>query len=139
MFCFLLAYLEFQVYVCWLHSMCVCCVLSLYCILFYLIWLLWEINGSFYFWGVMCFVHFTILKMCVHEEYHLVLICHDYLVSMWYIVLMKNSNSWISINHLLLDFICLLLRVNDLSHYGGVICHVHIPSLENVNMWSIAT
>ena len=59
--------LSFQVCVCWLHSMYMCCVLSLHWILFYLIWLLWEINGSFHFGGVTCFVHFTILKMCVHE------------------------------------------------------------------------
>ena len=82
----------------------------------------------------MCFGHFTILKMCVHEEYHLVLILQDYLVSMWYVMLMRNSNSIMSINRLLLDLICLLLRINGLSHYGGVICHVHIPSLENVNI-----
>ena len=73
-------------------------------------------------------------KMCVHEEYHLVLILQDYLVSMWYVMLMRNSNSIMSINRLLLDLICLLLRINGLSHYGGVICYVHIPSLENVNI-----
>ena len=73
-------------------------------------------------------------KMCVHEGYHLVLILQDYLVSMWYVMLMRNSNSIMSINRLLLDLICLLLRINSLSHYGGVICDVHIPSLENVNM-----
>jgi hypothetical protein len=37
--------------------------------------------------------HFTILKMCVHEEYHLVSILQDYLVSIWYVILMRNSNS----------------------------------------------
>ena len=82
----------------------------------------------------MCFGHFTILKMCVHEEYHLVLIFQDYLVSMWYVMLMRNSNSIMSINRLLLDLICLLSRINSLSHYGGVICHAHILSLENVNI-----
>jgi hypothetical protein len=52
--------------------------------------------------------HFTILKMCVHEEYHLVLIFKDYLVSMWYIILMRNLNSIMSINNLI-GFYCLLL------------------------------
>ena len=61
--------------------------------------------------GVMCFGHFTILKVCAHEEYHLVLILQDYLVSMWYVLLMRNSNSKMSINYLLLDFVCLLLRI----------------------------
>jgi hypothetical protein len=42
--------------------------------------------------------HFTILKMCVHEEYHLLLIFKDYLVSMWYVILMRNSNYIMSIN-----------------------------------------
>jgi hypothetical protein len=37
------------------------------------------------------------------------------------------------------DIICLLLIRNCLSHYGGVICFVHITSLENVNIWGIAT
>ena len=45
-------------------------------------------------------MHLTILKMCVHEEYHLVLILQDYLVSMWYVILMRNSNSIMSINYL---------------------------------------
>ena len=44
----------------------------------------------------------------------------------------------VSINYLLLDFICLLWIVKDLSHYGGVICLVHITSLENVNIWGMS-
>ena len=60
----------------------------------------WEINGLSHFGGVMCFVHFTILTMCVHEEYHLVLIYQSYLFSMWYALLMRNSNSIMSINYL---------------------------------------
>jgi hypothetical protein len=32
----------------------------------------------------------------------------NYLVSMWYVMLMRNSNSIMSINYLMLDFICLL-------------------------------
>ena len=37
-------------------------------------------------------------KMCIHEDYHLVLIYLDYLVTMWYVMLMGNSNSKMSIN-----------------------------------------
>jgi hypothetical protein len=44
-----------------------------------------------------------------------------------------------SINYLLLNIICILLRRNCLSYYGQVICFVHITSLENVNIWGIAT
>ena len=33
------------------------------------------------------------LKMCVHGYHHLVLILHDYLVTMWCVKLMRNSNS----------------------------------------------
>ena len=40
----------------------------------YLSWLFWDFNGLFHFGGVLSFGHLTILKMCVHEEYHLVLI-----------------------------------------------------------------
>jgi hypothetical protein len=57
--------------------------------------------------------HFTILKMCVHEEYHLVLIFKDYLVSMWYAILMRNSISLLSINYLV-GFCLLLLKCNFL-------------------------
>ena len=39
-------------------------------------------------------------KMCVHEEYHLVMIYQSYLFSMWYVMLMRNSNSIMSINFL---------------------------------------
>ena len=46
--------------------------------------------------------------------------------------------SILSINYLLLDFICLLWRVKGLSHYGEVICLVHITSLENVNIWGMS-
>ena len=31
--------------------------------------------------------------MCTHEYYHLVLILQVYLVTMWYVILMRNSNS----------------------------------------------
>ena len=111
----MLVYVVFPTCLSWFSSMCMLVALHvhvlgvepwLHLVLSY--WLLWEINGSSHFGGVTCFVHFTILKMCVHEEYHLVLIFCDYLVSMWYVMLMRNSNSTIPINHLLLDFICLL-------------------------------
>jgi hypothetical protein len=55
--------------------------------------------------------HFTILKICVHEEYHLVLIFKDYLVSMWYVTLMRNSDSIISINHLVGFYLPLVPKV----------------------------
>jgi hypothetical protein len=58
---------------------------------------------------------FTILKMCVHEEYHLVLIFKDYLVSKWYVILMRNSISIMSINHLVGFFCLLLLKFNFLG------------------------
>ena len=58
----------------------------------------------------MCFGHFTILKMCAHEEYHLVLILQDYLVSMWYVLFIRNSNSKVSINYLLLDYYLPLVK-----------------------------
>jgi hypothetical protein len=44
--------------------------------------------------------HFTILIICVHKEYHLVLIFKDYLISLWYVILMRNSNSIMSLNRL---------------------------------------
>ena len=47
-------------------------------------------------------------KMCVHEEYHLVMIYQSYLFSMWYVLLMRNSNSIMSINFLYLDFLPLV-------------------------------
>ena len=56
-------------------------------------WLFWDINGLSHFGGVKCFVHFTNLKMCVHEGHHLVLIFQYYLATMWYVIFMRNSNS----------------------------------------------
>ena len=83
----------------------------------------------------MCYLALYYPKMSEHEEYHLVLIYHYYLVSMWYVLIMRNSNSIMSINFLYLDFYLPLVKKNiGLSHYGGVICYVHITSLENVNM-----
>jgi hypothetical protein len=55
--------------------------------------------------------HFTILKMCVHEEYRLVLIFKDYLVSMWYVILMRNSISIMSINYLVGFYLPLVAKV----------------------------
>jgi hypothetical protein len=60
---------------------------------------------------------FTILKMCVYKEYHLVLIFKDYLVSMWYIILMTNSNSIMSINHLVGFYLPLVAKV-QISRFG---------------------
>ena len=53
----------------------------------------WVINGSSHFGGVICFVHLSFFKMCVHGYHHLVLISQDYLVTMWCVKLMRNSNS----------------------------------------------
>ena len=75
-----------QVCVCWFaHHVRVCSALSLCASCLYVSWLLWEINGTSHFGGVMCFVHLTVPQMCVHEEYHLVLILQAYLVTMWYV------------------------------------------------------
>jgi len=101
----------------------------------YLSGLLWEVNGSQLFGGVMCFEHLTILKRSVHEEYHLVLFMHVYLVSMWY------ASSWdiqLNIVHLLsLEYSPLVLY--GVSHYGEVICYVYITNLVNVYYWGHAT
>ena len=51
------------------------------------------INGTSHFGGVICFVHLSFFKMCVHGYHHLVLILQDYLVTMWCVILMRNSNS----------------------------------------------
>ena len=82
----------------------------------------------------MSFGQLTIPTICVHEEYHLELILQDYLVSMWYVILMRNSNSIMSINFSSWFCLPLALKEKGLSHYGGVISYVHITSLENVNM-----
>ena len=129
-----------QVCVCWFaHHVCMSVVLSLFASCLYLSWLLWEINGTTHFGGVMCFVHFTNLQMCVHEEYHLVLILQVYLVSMWYVfsweIQILNSPLIISCCILLLPLVWLSL----VSHYGGVIYFVYITSLENVYTWGCAT
>jgi len=72
--------------------------------------------------------------MCVHEKCHLELILQDYLVSMWYVILMRNLNSIMSINYLLIGSLLPLVKINSISHYGGVISFVNITSLENVNI-----
>jgi hypothetical protein len=88
-----------QVYVClFAHHVHVFVCLSLFHLVSILVGSLERINGLSHFGGVTCFGHLTILKMCVHEEYHLELILQDYLVSLWYVILMRNSNSIMSIN-----------------------------------------
>ena len=89
---------------------CTCVlVLSLYCILCVSYLAILRDEWFIQFWGsdVLWSPHNP--KMCVHEEYHLVLILR---LSSLYVVcmLMRNSNSIMSINHLLLDFIFLLLN-----------------------------
>ena len=82
-------------------------------------WLsLWEINGLFHFGRVICFVHFTILKMCVHGKYHLVSIYQYYLFSMWYVLLMRNSNSITSINFSSWFYLPLVLKEMDYHIMG---------------------
>ena len=79
-----------QACVCWFaHHVC----LSLLSICFYLIGSFRDFNGLSHFGGVMCFLVTHPLKMCIHEEYHLVVIFQYYLLSLWYVLLMRNSNS----------------------------------------------
>ena len=101
-----------QVCVCrFAHHVCVSLCWAFVSTCVYLNWFFWEINGLSHFWGVIALWLFTILKMCVHEEYHLVLIYQYYLVSMWYVILMRNSNSIMSISYLLLDYILSLVTI----------------------------
>jgi hypothetical protein len=73
-------------------------------------------------------LHFTILKMCVHEEYHLVLIFKDYLVSMWYVILMRNSNSIMSINHLVGFYLPLVKNKCFITLWGSnMLCAYYKP------------
>src|SRR3954468_11697183 len=51
-----------------------------------------SVLGEFHAWA------FHNPKMCVHEENHLVVLLHVYLISMWYVSLMRNSSSITSIN-----------------------------------------
>ena len=52
------------------------------------------INGSSHFGGVICLgISLAFFKMCVHEYHHLVLLLQDYLVTVWCVILMRNSNS----------------------------------------------
>ena len=78
----------------------------------FLSWLLWEINGISHYGGVMCFVHLTILYMCtwvIPSSIDITRLSSRYVVCL----LMRNSNSKLSINYLLLDpFICLLFILN---------------------------
>ena len=67
----------------------------------------------------LCFWYSTILKICVHEGYHIVLIFQDYLVSMWYVMLMKNSNSIVYIYHLLLDILPLVGKKWIITLWGS--------------------
>jgi hypothetical protein len=60
-----------------------------------------------------------------------VLIFKDYLVFMWYVIFMRNSNSIIFINHLV-GFYLYLVKINVLSHYVGVICFMHTTNQYNV-------
>jgi hypothetical protein len=125
----LLAYLVILPWVgCLAHHVLVCLIWASSAYWCYLIWLFEilmdnPILGEWYAWALHN------LKMCAHEEYYLELILQVYLVSMWYVILMRNSNSIMSINS----------NSNCLSHYGGVICFVHITSLENVNIWGFST
>ena len=88
--------------------LCLCWSLFASCCILYgsCEWLMdYPILGEWYALG-----NVTSLKMCVHEEYHLVLILQVYLVSMWYVILMRNSSSIMSINYLLLVPCCLLWK-----------------------------
>jgi hypothetical protein len=79
--------------------------------------------------------HFTILKMCVYEEYHLVFIFKDYLVSMWYIILMTNSNSIMSINHLVGFYLPLVAKV-QISRFGDSVGSTpETPMVQPRRLW----
>ena len=81
------------------HHVCVNFVLSLYWILcgFYLAPLRYCWTILFLGSDMLLAIHNP--KMCIHMRcYHLVLIFQYYLVTMWYVMLMRNSNSTMSIN-----------------------------------------
>ena len=114
---FLLAYLMYSSMFVWL-IIYLCIVLSLMHLDDILFGSFWVINGSSHFGGVICFVHLSFFKMCVHGYHHLVLILQDYLVTMWCVKLMRNSNSkWplIISNRI---FNCLLLKRNEYHIMG---------------------
>ena len=87
---------------------------------------------------MICLWHFTILKC---DTWGIPLSIDISRLSSFYVVCqahMKLIFFFVSINCLLLNFICLLWKINDLSHCGGVICFEHITSLENVNIWGMS-
>ena len=72
-------------------------------------------------------------KMCVHEEYHLVLILR---LSSFYVVCHVHEKFKFYNDHYssLVEFYLPLVKKLMLSHDGGVLCFVHITNQENVNI-----
>ena len=105
------------------------CVLSLYCIFDFILVGSFERLMDYPILGeCLCFWYSTILKMCVHEEYYIVLIFQDNLVSMWYVMLMRNSNSLVSINHLQLDILPLVYKIWIITLWGSnALCTYYKP------------
>ena len=76
---------------------------------------------------------------CVYMRIPSSIDLQDYLVAMWYVfsweIQILNRpliiSCWI--------FLLPLVKFSLVSHYGGVICYVHITSLENVYIWDIVT
>ena len=123
-----------------LHTMYVwVCVEPLYQLAYILIGSFWENNGLSHFRGVICSLAIHNPKnVCTWEIplsiditrlSSLYVVCHSH----------EKFRFYMFMNYLLLAFICLLLKRNGLSHYGGVISYVHITILENVNIWGNAT
>ena len=98
--------LSYQVYLCMLvGTPCICVlVLSLYLNIFVILFGSCEKLMDYPILGEWCvFWAFHNPKICIHEGYHLLLILQDYLVSIWYFILMRISNSIMSINCIMLD------------------------------------
>ena len=91
------------------------------------------VNGTSHFGWVTCLAHLSNLKICVHEYYHLVLILQDYLVTMWCIILMRNSNSKCPL--IISSWGCFSsYKKMNITLWGSNMLLLHITILGNVNM-----
>src|SRR4051812_37291700 len=67
-------------------------------------------------------------KMCVHEENHLVVLLHVYLLSMWYVSLMRILYSIMSINTSILFFLPLVVISWFITLWGShILCAYYKP------------
>jgi len=127
-----------QVYACWVAHHVFVFVLEPLCILLYLIWLLWAINGLSHFGGVIFLWEFhdpnnvctwgISLRIDIARLSSLYVVCHLHEKFKFQCPLISLVGSYLP-----------LVKINSLSHYGGVISFVHITSLENVNIWGCVT